>query len=291
MNPVPVMQLVEVARGVHTSQQTFEACKGLAEFLGKQVCTSQDRPVSRRAGGGRLGLGGGREGRGGAGGVHGEAGLHQPGPPGERPGAGAGAGAEGRAAGVQQFRGARPRVQRRRRRALPSLLPLPPCPGHTPWPHPPGPAPPPQPPAPPLPPQGFLVNRVLIPMINEAFFCLMEVGGGRVAGAQGSGGADAEREGAERAHGARPRSVPARAPGSRRWPRAPFSAGVGGTAATGPPPQPPARLPPPTPPPHPRASAPRRTSTRACGWAPTSPWGRCGWRTSSVRGRNGRGRF
>lgn len=24
-------------------------------------------------------------------------------------------------------------------------------------------------------PQGFLVNRVLIPMINEAFFCLMEV--------------------------------------------------------------------------------------------------------------------
>lgn len=44
MNPVPVMQLVEVARGVHTSQQTFESCKGLAEFLGKQVCTSQDRP-------------------------------------------------------------------------------------------------------------------------------------------------------------------------------------------------------------------------------------------------------
>jgi 3-hydroxyacyl-CoA dehydrogenase len=23
--------------------------------------------------------------------------------------------------------------------------------------------------------QGFLVNRVLIPMINEAFYCLMEV--------------------------------------------------------------------------------------------------------------------
>lgn len=50
MNPVPVMQLVEVAKGVHTSQQTFEACKGLAEFLGKQVCTSQDRPVSGRRG-------------------------------------------------------------------------------------------------------------------------------------------------------------------------------------------------------------------------------------------------
>lgn len=27
----------------------------------------------------------------------------------------------------------------------------------------------------PMCPQGFLVNRVLIPMINEAFFCLMEV--------------------------------------------------------------------------------------------------------------------
>ena len=47
MNPVPVMQLVELCKGMHTSQQTFEACKGLAEFLGKQVCTSQDRPVSR----------------------------------------------------------------------------------------------------------------------------------------------------------------------------------------------------------------------------------------------------
>lgn len=37
MNPVPVMQLVELTKGMHTSQQTFEACKGLAEFLGKQV--------------------------------------------------------------------------------------------------------------------------------------------------------------------------------------------------------------------------------------------------------------
>jgi hypothetical protein len=44
MNPVPVMALVEVARGVHTSQATFDATKGLAEFLGKSVCTSQDRP-------------------------------------------------------------------------------------------------------------------------------------------------------------------------------------------------------------------------------------------------------
>lgn len=44
MNPVPIMQLVELTKGMHTSQQTFESCKGLAEFLGKQVCLSQDRP-------------------------------------------------------------------------------------------------------------------------------------------------------------------------------------------------------------------------------------------------------
>lgn len=48
MNPVPLMALVELAKGLHTSQQTFEACKGLAEYLGKQVATSQDRPVSRQ---------------------------------------------------------------------------------------------------------------------------------------------------------------------------------------------------------------------------------------------------
>jgi hypothetical protein len=47
MNPVPIMALVELAKGLHTSQQTYEACKGLAEFLGKQVATSQDRPVRR----------------------------------------------------------------------------------------------------------------------------------------------------------------------------------------------------------------------------------------------------
>eukprot|EP00879_Flechtneria_rotunda_P003173 GHRR01003395.1.p1 GENE.GHRR01003395.1~~GHRR01003395.1.p1 ORF type:complete len:170 (+),score=61.21 GHRR01003395.1:2613-3122(+) len=44
MNPVPIMKLVELAKGQHTSQQTFEACKGLAQFLGKEVATSQDRP-------------------------------------------------------------------------------------------------------------------------------------------------------------------------------------------------------------------------------------------------------
>lgn len=44
MNPVPIMQLVEIAKGMHTSQQTFESSKGLAEYLGKQVCMSEDRP-------------------------------------------------------------------------------------------------------------------------------------------------------------------------------------------------------------------------------------------------------
>lgn len=34
-NPVPVMQLVEVIRGLQTSQQTFDAVKTLAEALGK----------------------------------------------------------------------------------------------------------------------------------------------------------------------------------------------------------------------------------------------------------------
>lgn len=45
MNPVPLMRLVELTKGQHTSEQTFEACKGLAEFMGKEVATSQDRPV------------------------------------------------------------------------------------------------------------------------------------------------------------------------------------------------------------------------------------------------------
>jgi 3-hydroxybutyryl-CoA dehydrogenase len=53
MNPVPIMRLIEVTRGAHTSAATFESAKGLAEALGKVTVVSQDRPVS---GGG---LGGG----------------------------------------------------------------------------------------------------------------------------------------------------------------------------------------------------------------------------------------
>ena len=44
MNPVPVMQLVELIRGAATSDATFERTKGLAEAMGKTVVTSRDYP-------------------------------------------------------------------------------------------------------------------------------------------------------------------------------------------------------------------------------------------------------
>lgn len=44
MNPVPVMSLVEIIRGMATSQETFAATFTLAESLGKSCCISQDRP-------------------------------------------------------------------------------------------------------------------------------------------------------------------------------------------------------------------------------------------------------
>ncbi|KAK9816509.1 hypothetical protein WJX72_001269 [[Myrmecia] bisecta] len=44
MNPVPVMQLVELIRGIATSDEVFAGAKALAEHLGKVVCVSQDRP-------------------------------------------------------------------------------------------------------------------------------------------------------------------------------------------------------------------------------------------------------
>ena len=49
MHPAPVVPLVELAKGMHTSQQTYEAARSLAESLGKSVCVSQDRPVSGAA--------------------------------------------------------------------------------------------------------------------------------------------------------------------------------------------------------------------------------------------------
>lgn len=49
-NPVPVMKLVEVIRGLATSQETFDAVKGLAEKLGKTPVEVNDAPgfVSNR---------------------------------------------------------------------------------------------------------------------------------------------------------------------------------------------------------------------------------------------------
>src|SRR4030043_661722 len=44
MNPVPVMQLVEIIRGLQTSQVTFDTVKSLAEKLGKTPVEANDFP-------------------------------------------------------------------------------------------------------------------------------------------------------------------------------------------------------------------------------------------------------
>ncbi|MFN0062808.1 MAG: 3-hydroxybutyryl-CoA dehydrogenase [Myxococcaceae bacterium] len=44
MNPVPLMALVELIRGVRTSEGTFTQTRALAEHMGKQVVVSRDRP-------------------------------------------------------------------------------------------------------------------------------------------------------------------------------------------------------------------------------------------------------
>jgi 3-hydroxybutyryl-CoA dehydrogenase len=44
MNPVPVMQLVEVIRGLATSEDTFQSIASLVEELGKVMAVSQDYP-------------------------------------------------------------------------------------------------------------------------------------------------------------------------------------------------------------------------------------------------------
>jgi 3-hydroxybutyryl-CoA dehydrogenase len=44
MNPVPAMKLVEIIRGLATSQQTYEATRALAERLGKDTMTAEDFP-------------------------------------------------------------------------------------------------------------------------------------------------------------------------------------------------------------------------------------------------------
>jgi len=44
MNPAPVMQLVEVVRGLTTSEATFQVVAGWVEKLGKTIAVSQDYP-------------------------------------------------------------------------------------------------------------------------------------------------------------------------------------------------------------------------------------------------------
>jgi 3-hydroxybutyryl-CoA dehydrogenase len=45
MNPVPIMQLVEVIRGIATSDETFEKTHALVEKLGKTACVAEDFPA------------------------------------------------------------------------------------------------------------------------------------------------------------------------------------------------------------------------------------------------------
>ena len=44
-NPVPVMQLVELIKGIATSQETFKTVKALSESLGKTVAEAEDFPA------------------------------------------------------------------------------------------------------------------------------------------------------------------------------------------------------------------------------------------------------
>ena len=44
MNPVPVMQLVEIIRGHATSENTYQLTKSLSESAGKTTVCSQDYP-------------------------------------------------------------------------------------------------------------------------------------------------------------------------------------------------------------------------------------------------------
>jgi 3-hydroxybutyryl-CoA dehydrogenase len=45
MNPVPVMKLVEIIRGIATDEPTFQAVRGLAEKLGKTTAVAEDFPA------------------------------------------------------------------------------------------------------------------------------------------------------------------------------------------------------------------------------------------------------
>jgi 3-hydroxybutyryl-CoA dehydrogenase len=45
MNPVPVMQLVELIRGIATDEPTFDACKKVVDKLGKTAASAEDFPA------------------------------------------------------------------------------------------------------------------------------------------------------------------------------------------------------------------------------------------------------
>ena len=45
MNPVPVMELVELIRGIATDEPTYKAIHGLASQMGKTIATSEDFPA------------------------------------------------------------------------------------------------------------------------------------------------------------------------------------------------------------------------------------------------------
>ena len=45
MNPVPVMQLVELIRGIATDDETFQAMKGVVETIGKTATNAEDFPA------------------------------------------------------------------------------------------------------------------------------------------------------------------------------------------------------------------------------------------------------
>ena len=45
MNPVPVMQLVELIRGIATDEPTFTACKAVVDKLGKTAASAEDFPA------------------------------------------------------------------------------------------------------------------------------------------------------------------------------------------------------------------------------------------------------
>ncbi len=45
MNPVPIMQLVELIRGIATDEETFKACQRVVERLGKTAASAEDFPA------------------------------------------------------------------------------------------------------------------------------------------------------------------------------------------------------------------------------------------------------